>query len=369
MPSAPVAPSRSTLRALAAANARYWPTVAPHVQRELRHWTRCADTIPTDRWRTIACEKLAHERFNAEVAATLATLAPLRLRRTVIRAIVAVEVMYDYLDGASEHAAIAHKGGAHLYDAFSLALGTRTVTTQHLYSDLPDDDGGYLVRLASTCRGALLNLPTATAVTAAATIAAERCASSQTLAHQVPQQGINPLRDWATTAPDRRQLTWWEYAAGGAASVLAVHALIAAAADTRTTATTAAAIGYAYLLTSALSTLLDSLVDLDRDCADDSHSYIAYYADDDAMADGVAAVARAAAAATAALPHAAHHLMTVAGVAGYYLSAPGAQRPHAGPVADKVKAELTPAIAPILAIFSAWRTAKRAWQQRCYRLR
>ncbi|HEX6780978.1 MAG TPA: DUF2600 family protein [Solirubrobacterales bacterium] len=44
-------------------------------------------------------------------------------------------------------------------------------------------------------------------------------------------------------------LTWWEYTAGGTASILCVHALIAAAADDRVTATTAASIDRAYLYT------------------------------------------------------------------------------------------------------------------------
>lgn len=359
MPPAPAASSRAALCALAAANARYWPTIAPLVRRELRHWTSRADEIPTATWRTIAREKIASEKFNAEVAATLATLAPRHHRHTVVRAIIAAEVMYDYLDGASEHAGTSG-GGAHLYDAFAAALGDRTVTTRHLYQDLPDDDGGYVVLLASTCRDAFLRLPAASTVAPAARQAAERCADAQMRTHSIARHRTAALRRWSVPAADRLDLAWWEYAAGGAASVLAVHALVAAAADDRTTAGTATAIGNAYLLTSALSTLLDSLVDRDRDLAENGHSYVAYYANDDAMAEGIATVARRAATATGALPRPAHHLMTVAGVAGYYLSAPGARKPAARAAAASVKAALSPALPPILTIFGAWRVAKRA---------
>lgn len=348
--------------ALAIANARYWPTTAPLVRRELRDWRRRAEKIPAARWRTIAREKIAGERFNAEVAATLATLAPLRLRRTVVRAIVAMEVMYDYLDGASEHASAASDGGAYLYDAFAAALGHRTVTTGHLYQDLADDDGGYLVQLASTCRDAFRRLPTAAIVSAAALEAAERCAGAQTRTHLIVRDGTEPLRRWSTPAADRLDLEWWEYAAGAAASVLAVHALIVAAADERTTSESATAIGHAYLHGCALSTLLDSLVDRDRDRIENGHSYIAYYPDDDAAADRLATIARRAAAAAAVLPHPGHHLMTVAGVAGYYLSASGARGPSARSAAASMKAELSPALPPVLAIFTIWRIVKRLRQ-------
>ncbi|ADB52882.1 hypothetical protein Cwoe_4469 [Conexibacter woesei DSM 14684] len=358
MPPAPAASPRSALRALAAANARYWPTVAPIVRRELRHWTQRAEVIPTARWRTIAREKIASEKFNAEVAATLATLAPFHLRRTVVRAIVAVEVMYDYLDGASEHASVTGAGD-HLYDAFPAVLGNLTITTQHLYQGLTHDDGGYLDLLVTTSRAAFLRLPAAATVAPAALHAATRCAEAQTHTHLIAHHGTEPVRRWSTPAADELDLEWWEYAAGGAASVLAVHALIAAAADDRTTPATAAAIGHAYLLTCTLSTLLDSLVDRDRDRHENGHSYISYYANEDAAATRLATIARRAATATGRLPNGAHHLMTVAGVAGYYLSDPGARQPPARTTTARVKAELTPTLTPILAIFGTWRAAKR----------
>lgn len=353
----PAVTATAALRALALANARYWPSVVPLVRRELLHWEQRAATISDPTWRTIACDKLASEHFNAQVAATLATLAPRRLRATAVRAIVAAEVLYDYLDGASEHAGAT--GGAHLYDAFATALGRAQHSTHDYFRDLSTDDGGYLQQLADRCREAFLQLPAATVVTAAAWEAADRCAIAQTLTHRIPGDGIGPLRAWSEARSGRQGLAWWEFAAGGAASILAVHALIAAAADRQTTVQTAEALGDAYLLSCALSTLLDSLVDQQRDLADGGHSFIAYYADEAGQASGVAAVAHKALAATAQLPHAAHHAMSVAGVAGYYLSAPGAQDPRAQATARAVERELNPTLRPILRIFTAWRLAKR----------
>lgn len=352
----PVTPT-ATCRALALANARYWTTVHPRVRAELRHWRRHAAAITDPAWRAIATDKLDHEHFNAQVAATLATLAPHRLRPTVVRAIVAAEVLYDYLDGASE--ATAPLGGANLYDAFATALGRARFDTAHYYADLPTDDGGYVQRLALAWRDALDQLPAALQVRAAAWRAADRCATAQTLTHRLPADGSGPLRRWSESQAVRHRLEWWEFAAGGAASILAVHALIAAAADARTTAAEADAIDDAYLFACALSTLMDSLVDRDRDAAEGAHSFIAHYADERRQANGVSTVASRALAAAARLRDAPHHVMTVVGVAGYYLSAEGATTPAARPTSAAVRSRLGPVATPILSIFATWRAAKQ----------
>lgn len=51
--------------------------------------------------------------------------------------------------------------------------------------------------------------------------------------------------------------------------------------------------------------------------------------------------------------------MTVAGVAGYYLSATGTSMSDAQATALAVERELGPAMRPILAIFALWRCVKR----------
>ena len=81
------------------ANARYWRTVAPAARAELRRWEQRARSIDDPIARRVALEKLRREGFNAEVAATLAVFAPRRARAEVATTIVALEVLYDYLDG------------------------------------------------------------------------------------------------------------------------------------------------------------------------------------------------------------------------------------------------------------------------------
>jgi tetraprenyl-beta-curcumene synthase len=345
--------------ALSVANARYWLTVAPHVHQELRRWQQQAQAIRDPTLRGHALAKLRDEHFNAQVAATLATLAPRRHRARVIEAIVAFQVMYDYLDALGEEPPATVRDGRQLFQAFSDALTPDARPADYYCHHSQRDDGGYLDRLAATCRTALATLPSAATVAPLARRAATACGQSQTLTHTIPLHGTGPLREWASAEAAGTGLLWWEYAAGAAASSLTVHALLAAAADIGTTQDETSLIASAYFPICALSTLLDSLIDREHDAQSGSHSYISYYESPADAAHRIAQIARDATTAVRGLRHAPHHAITVAGVAGYYLSAPGAANRLAQPVATSVIRALQPAVTPVLAIFSLWRRAKQ----------
>src|SRR5829696_766672 len=170
--------------ALVSANARFWSTVFPKVRRELHRWERLACAIPDPVLRMHALEKLERERFNTEVAATLATLAPSASRGAAVTAIVALEVMYDYLDGLTEQpASDPLANGRQLYRAFTDAFAPTGPQRDHYRHHPRGDDGGYLAALAETCRVALWSLPSADAVAPAAVVVVERCGEAQTRTH------------------------------------------------------------------------------------------------------------------------------------------------------------------------------------------
>ena len=310
----------------------------------------------------LALEKLREERFNAEVAATLATLAPREHRKTVVEAIVAYEVMYDYLDGLTEQpTANPISDGHNLYRAFTDAITLDPKATGGYYTSRPADDGGYLGELVGVVRGALARLPSTAAISLAASGAAARCAEAQIRAHAVPALGTTQLEQWARNeAQEDFPLGWQEFLAGAASSVLAVHALLAAAADEHTTPRNAAEIDTTYLSICALSTMLDSLVDHQRDAQAGQVGYLRYYEDHNLLAKDLARAARRAVDHASALPNGAHHAITLVGVAAYYISAPTADSNFARPVTQQVRRELEPLITPTLAVMRSWRAAKQA---------
>jgi tetraprenyl-beta-curcumene synthase len=364
--------------ALAVANARYWAGVAPTARAQLRRWEDRAGAIPDPALRAIALAKLQNERFNAEVAATLATLAPRPQRARTVEAIVALELMYDYLDGLTEQPATDPlRSGRRLFAAFTDALagasvaGAQTEGSQtggsrtgdahagDYFRHHPSDDGGYLAELSATTGAALAGLPAWSAVSAAARASAARCAEAQVRVHAAPRAGAAQLREWATAQAAGTGLQWREFMAGAVSSVLAVHALIAAAADIRSTPAQAAAIDSAYLSISALSTMLDSVIDYEQDSASGDAWYVRHYDSRAALADRIAAVIRDARQQVQTLPNAAHHTITLVGVVAYYTSAPQATQGIAAALTGRVHDELGALMAPTLAVMRAWRGAKR----------
>jgi tetraprenyl-beta-curcumene synthase len=351
--------------ALVLANARYWTTVAPKVRAELAHWRARAGKIEDPGLRTLAVTTLLAEGFAAEVAATLATLTPRRHRATAVRAIVALEVMYDYLDGLTEQPAPAPlANGRLLFKAFTDALDPDAQLGEDYYRLHPSgDDGGYLRELAATVKEALARLPAARALAPAMLGAAARCAQAEVLTHAGAFTGssasASAVERWARESANGSGLGWREYLAGAASSVLAVHALMALAGEERTTVAHAAPIDEVYLGLGALSTLLDSVVDYERDAVNGTLAYIKHYDDRAVLGQRVVDVARQAAGRALDAPASAHHLMTLAGVTAYYTSAESARSELAWPVTSRIQAELEPLITPTLAVMRTWRLAKR----------
>jgi hypothetical protein len=356
-------PARRTigpLPALLLANARYWPTVAPTVRAELARWQRGAAEIDDARLRDLAQAKLADERFNAEVAATLATLAPAPARSQATRAIVALEVQFDYLDGRTEPAMDNPVTAREkLSETFAQALAPDVPGshTQPPSAGAYGPDRSYLQALSATTREHFGALPAARTVAPFAHAALQRCAEAQTHLHAATTLGDRELERWAREASRGSDLEWRVYLAGSASSVLAAHALIAAAADARTTAADARALDRAYVAIGAVITILDSLVDRRADLASGEPGFIRLYEQDDPGLERMlcALIAQALARVRAA-PRADHHAMTLAGVAAYYMTHPGARDTRA--LGSAVRRELAPTIWPALAVMRGWRAAK-----------
>jgi tetraprenyl-beta-curcumene synthase len=344
------------LAAFALANARYWLCVARQVHAQMRHWEARAQAIEDPELRALALEKLRSEGFNAEAAAMAATIAPRATREHAVRAIVALELLYDYLDGLGERPHADPLGeGERLYAAF---LGALDPSVEILGAD------AYLHELGAAVRDALALLPASPAIGQVALRCAARGAQAQIRMHATPLLGAEQLGEWARGEQHGTTLQWREFAAGAACSVLALHALIAAAADPRTTPEHAEAIERAYLFTGAVVTLLDGVVDRERDLAAGAHSYAGLYEDETLLAQALAAATREASRHTRELQNGAHHLMTLAAAAAYWCSAPGADAAHARPALEELRRELRGLLFIPLLAMRTWRVSRAARPRR-----
>jgi tetraprenyl-beta-curcumene synthase len=328
-----------------AALARYTVRVIPAARAETARWRSRAEAIPDPAARRLALATLDEEAFNAEAAAVYSLLAPRAARPAVVRLLVPWQLMYDYLDTLTEQpSADPLEHSRRLHRALALSI------EPHRGPLLAPEagDGGYLDALVAACRQRFRALAAAAAVAPSAAAEARRCGEAQSQTHAAMLTGdLGPLRRWAAADRAEHGLRWWETAAAGISS-LAVHALLASAADPATTAADAARIADRCTAVCALSTMLDSLVDVTADERSGNVSYVAQYPGATA-AGALAELAAASARAAAELPHAATRRTIVSGLAAFYLTDPNARAtPQTAAASDAVIAALQPSVAPAL---------------------
>jgi tetraprenyl-beta-curcumene synthase len=357
--------------AFADAARRYWMTVFPGVVRELEHWRERAGEIGDPVLRQLALDA-RRKRGNVEGAAAFAAFAPPSDRAALIRAAVAFQAAYDYLDLLAEQPQADPVAGARgLHEALLHALdptgwvGTESRAGGHpdfdYYAQYPQRaDGGYLAELVDACRTALATLPSYAAVAPATRRAAERIVEFQSLNLSESQGDHDAFARWARTEiPPGTQLEWWEAAAGGG-SPLCIYALIAAAADLDVDAGEVEAIERAYFpWIGALHSLLDHLVDSRHDAASAQRNLIDYYSSPEEAAVRIEMLAERAVRGARSLPRGRQHRIMLAGMAGYYLSDPEASGPEGRAIAGSVRAAIGGLITPTLLVFKVRRVASR----------
>lgn len=348
-------------RALLGTLARYWFGIFPVARVELAHWRRRAAEIPDEALRRYALETLRDEHLNAEGAAVFAVLAPRRQRGLVVRLLVRYQLMYDYLDTLTEQPVAAPlRASRHLHRALTAALGERPPPGSY-YAHYPHaDDGGYLPELVDACHSAFEALPAADRVASPVLRAARRSAEGQSRNHAAMLASESALVLWATSAtPAGSGLRWWETAAA-AGSSLAIHALLASAADPALSVADAERVERAYWpWINGLNTLLEAMIDAPHDAATANHSYVAHYTTPQVAANRLDVIAARATDAAHDLPHARRHAAILAGMAAFYLAAPEAQLPAAGPAADRVRDRLGGNVALPLTMLRARRRLRR----------
>jgi tetraprenyl-beta-curcumene synthase len=341
---------------------RYWLSVFPCIRRETRHWRERAEAIPDPVLRRLALEAQRIKRGNIEGSAAFAAFAPAAHRDEVVRAQVAFQSAYDYADTLSEQpSGDPVTNGRQLHQALLAALDERGGQPDY-YARNPrrGDDAGYLEEIVDACRCALSGLPSRPSIALPAHRLATRIVAYQSLNLSEPHGGHRLLERWALReTPFGTGLRWWETAAS-AGSSLGLFALISAAARPALQPAQALAIERAYWpWVGALHSLLDSLIDEPEDAAVAQRSLLDYYTSPQEAAARLQLLAREALRTVRSLPNAHEHVLILAGMASFYLTAPEASSPTARLISDKVIETLGPVIRPSMAVFGARRTAGR----------
>ena len=306
--------------------------------------------------RAHALSTQAGKSTHSEGAAAFAVLAPRARRQTVVRALVAFQGLYDYLDTLSEQPGADHfLNGCQLHSALVAALDPEAAQPDYYAHNPRRDDGGYLERHVEVCRAACAQLPSYLLVAGAARRAAYRCMVSQGFNHALSDRdgsvSAAAAAEWAQRhVPAAIGLYWWE-TLGAAGSSLVIYALLAAAADPLLDRAHVRSIERLYFpWAGALHGLLDSLVDLEQDAGSGDHSHVAHYRSAEEAADRLGAIAARTFELAAVLPSGRYHAVILAGMSGYYLATPQASVPIARGAARRVIAEIGPLAQPALLV-------------------
>jgi tetraprenyl-beta-curcumene synthase len=291
-----------------------------------------------------------------------AVLASREHRRSVVRAAIAFQALYDLIDTLAERPVpdpVANR--QRLHQALLAALDPARPLLDYLEHSGLGDDGGYLSAMIETCRRSLAELPGYGSVKEAALRATERMIVYQTLNHDPSDENHLLLSDWADRlTPPSMELRWWETAAG-AASSLGVFALIAAAAGAGLTTAEADALERAYFpWIGSLHVLLDSLIDRVSDLCTGDHSLVESYEGSEEMAERLGAIAAHAVRSAEDLPQGRHHTLILVAMASFYLARPAAQDPGGAPATAQVLSELGAPAVPAMAVLKTRREVARA---------
>lgn len=330
----------------------------PTVAREVGAWRSHAQAIPDTPLREDALSAIATKRLNPEGAALFAVL-PCRYDPTLVRLLVAFQVLLDFLDSVTERRVprpVAN--GDQLHRALVEALHPEHPISDYYRYHPWWEDGGYLVALVTTCRECCGALPSYERVHARLVTAARRC-GVQGLNHDPdPRRRESRLRQWVRVEfADRRGLCWWEFTAA-ASSTLAIHALLAEAADPDSALPQIGEVDRAYMpWVCAASTMLDSYVDMVADEIGDGHSYVGHYSSPEVATQRVCDLIQRSMREARALRGGVRHALIIAGMAAMYLSADEARTPAMRASTDRLVeagGSLTRVLLPVLRL---WRIA------------
>jgi len=306
----------------ASAAKRYWLGIFPTVRREATRWRRRAEEIPDPVLRRAALVNLRTERLNLDGAAAFAAFVPDAHRSAVVRAQVALQAAYDYVDTLAEQPCRDPvRNGEQLHEVLGAAVDPAGPRIDYYAHHPQKDDAGYLQCIVETCRTALRELPSYASVAEPMRRAARRMVSYQSLNLNEAQGDHAELASWACAqTPASTELRWWETAAS-AGSSLGVYMMIAMAARHAVPAEEATAIEEAYFpWIGSLHLLLDSLVDQQEDRVAGQPSLLAYYSSPEEAAARLGLIAAESMHRIRALPCGRQHALLLAGMAGHYLS-------------------------------------------------
>lgn len=320
-PANPAPLSARQIHALAAATIRELLWGLRTVSKEVAGWRARAARIPDAPTRRDALSALARKRANIDGAGLFWTL-PRTRNPNLLRLLATYQIMWDFLDCASERGASAGQAnGRQLHLALADALDPDRTITDYYRHHPWRDDGGYLRALVESCRDYCTLLPSHHRARPLLVREAFR-ANVQAINHDLdPSRRDAGLREWAAQEfPAGQEASWFELA-GAAGAGLSIYALFAQATEPSCTHTDITGAYNVYFpWASAVATMLDSYVDQVEDTSHGDHVYVAHYPTPELAIEGMILLVRRTLSKARSLPRGEQHTVIAACMIAMYLS-------------------------------------------------
>ncbi len=301
------------------------------------------------------------KRDNVE-GSSLFSILPKRRNERLLRLLVAYQVMWDFLDSASEREAHdSQANGRQLHRALVEALDPRAPISDYYRFHPSRDDGGYLLALVGTCRSMCAELPSYRQVRSLMLAGVAGCAI-QSLNHE-PESGRRgvALKDWAEGECDGTPaLAWFELAA--ATGAFMPHVLLALAAEPACEQRDLLQVHAVYFPWVSLAiSMLDSYVDRTVDAVSEDHSYLSYYASETEALARLAEIIRRIAVQARSLPNGRRHAVLIDGIVAMYLSTAAVNRPEVRARTRMLARAGGPLTRVLLPFAHGWRATRARW--------
>jgi tetraprenyl-beta-curcumene synthase len=331
--------------------------VLPAVACEVHRWRELARKIPDAPIREDALSALTAQRGHIDGAALFSTL-PRARNPSLLRLLVAYEIIWDFLDNVNERGAAAQANGRQLHLALIDALDPARPVSDYYRHHPWREDGGYLRTLVAVCRENCVQLPSYESVRQSAIREATRgqvCAINHDLD---PLSRDTVLEAWvAKEFPSGHEAMWFELTAA-ASTDLTIFALLALASEPACTDGEIACTSRAYFpWASTLTAMLDSYVDQIEDAVNGDHSYVAHYPTPELATQRICLFIQRCLRETDSLKDGKKHILIVASMFAMYLSKDSALTPAMRETTKRIVdagGSLTRVLHPILRL---WRTA------------
>lgn len=314
---------------------RFVTTVLPDVDRELAQWQAKINECPEVELARQANSSIRLKRFHAQGGSVFALTAG-GYRRDLVRLIVALQTISDYLDNLCDRAGCYDRHAFRLlHEAFLCALDDDRKVPD-FYQLYPfGGDGGYLRSLVEVCRGVLADLPSYRLVRDDVLGLAELYCDLQVYKHMELWAREPVLISWFNRHRVRYPgIDWWEFSAA-TGSTLGIFSLLASATRPDLERREVDALLQAYFpYVSGLHILLDYFIDQEEDRQGGDMNFCFYYPDPETCGHRLRLFLTESLNRVSRLKRPLFHRTVVKGLLALYLSDPKVRQQGLEPVSE-----------------------------------